>query len=1043
MAHTASGYDSSNPFVVYHLPAYVALQRWATGRTVVVVEPSGLDGPRRLRSAGARRVVVVGGSHNPETGIECVPSWNELPRTRGTIDLALCIERYAQLEAHQRHELLTEARARLGPPGVFAAWAPHGSQGIDFWTLEEEFRRRFRRVFMLAELPWRGVSLAPVLDDHQSAPQPSLGLDESLLDSIPTASHYLAIGTVGEPSASLLTDLTGQCLLVPVPGDATEESIDESREFIINARLEEELTRARAEAGAAKTRVGELEAEAGATSTLRDRIAELQARIDEQPQQAETVDPAVVSERDALRQEVEELQAELEEAQSRVTRGANDLTILTNSVRDLEQALDRATELAGQRASEVDAKADQLTELAAKLRASDAERASVAHQLELALTEREGARQLATRVEAELELSRRRLTKHEEQLAAKIDDTARFKTDAEVARSRAEQAEEQLTEARSREERLSASAAENAEQGRVLAEVAVDRDRLREELGRRSTQISELEDRLWTARDEVQKERLDNVRLSSDTERLRDQAERSRQAETDRAKDVQRLSAELHKLELERADLLGVVRSRKEDIERLQQEATALANETDEVAALHAELNARGRELGELTGKLESARGREQEAVALARKRESQLSEVGVELERLRTSAEEHSATASGLQGELDVKALEVEQLAASVSDLQSQLGAQRRVVSTSEGRKEDLQKDVERAVADREELRRKLRTREQELEDLVSAHESSGVEVYKLRRELEAAAQANEQLEEALGLQPGVEIDVIDESKWPEEARSELKRVKGQLAAQSRRHAEQLAARDAVTATESGVDSDRLRRLRLEIDVRGQEQEHMLSMLDSAEQRIWEMTDAADRNAARLAASLAQLERHKEELDETRDELEVTRKLLNAAQARALEQERLLASERAKLARVGADASNRGTIEETVDVLFADLDDTGGSMVDLGGGFPKPVPPIVDEPAVPTAVSDRSGSGSDVLQVGGGPRVVVEAIDGGSTDGEDPWERGVIAAPNANQRGTESGGTSPRNGDGAELPEGIATDGPSSHRAQSNKRGT
>ncbi len=79
-----------------------------------------------------------------------------------------------------------------------------------------------------------------------------------------------------------------------------------------------------------------------------------------------------------------------------------------------------------------------------------------------------------------------------------------------------------------------------------------------------------------------------------------------------------------------------------------------------------------------------------------------------------------------------------------------------------------------------------------------------------------------------------------------------------------------------------------------------------MLAQLDGAEQNIWEMTDASDRNAARLAASLAQLEKHKETVDSLLDELEVTRNLLAAEQARALEQERLLASERAKMARAG-----------------------------------------------------------------------------------------------------------------------------------------
>ncbi|KIG15541.1 hypothetical protein DB30_05479 [Enhygromyxa salina] len=109
-----------------------------------------------------------------------------------------------------------------------------------------------------------------------------------------------------------------------------------------------------------------------------------------------------------------------------------------------------------------------------------------------------------------------------------------------------------------------------------------------------------------------------------------------------------------------------------------------------------------------------------------------------------------------------------------------------------------------------------------------------------------------------------------------------------------------------------------------------------MLASLDSAEQKIWEMTDASDRNAARFAASLAQLEKHKETVDSLLDELEVTRNLLAAEQARALEQERMLASERAKMARAGIGAEGfpaSGNTSE--DDPFADFD--GEDLLDLG----------------------------------------------------------------------------------------------------------
>ena len=131
-----------------------------------------------------------------------------------------------------------------------------------------------------------------------------------------------------------------------------------------------------------------------------------------------------------------------------------------------------------------------------------------------------------------------------------------------------------------------------------------------------------------------------------------------------------------------------------------------------------------------------------------------------------------------------------------------------------------------------------------------------------------------------------------------------------------------------------------------------------MLVRLDEAEQRIWEMTDESDRNAARLAASLAELEKNKERLNETFEELEVTRNLLNAAQTRALEQERALSSERAKLARAGLDpggsvATAPGS-EGGVDRLFAELNPKRvGKVMDLAGGTSgKGHPPPTQESA-------------------------------------------------------------------------------------------
>jgi hypothetical protein len=185
-------------------------------------------------------------------------------------------------------------------------------------------------------------------------------------------------------------------------------------------------------------------------------------------------------------------------------------------------------------------------------------------------------------------------------------------------------------------------------------------------------------------------------------------------------------------------------------------------------------------------------------------------------------------------------------------------------------------------------------------------------------------------------------------------------------------------------------ADADAIRRLRLEVDLRAEEQEVLLGQLESAEQRIWEMTDASDRNAARLAAGLAQLERQREQLEEVIDELEVTRRLLSAAQARALEQERLLGAERAKLARagLGPEGFPVSTNPTSMEDLFGPA--AGPGLVDLASDErspgARPDGPIPGTPVlVPPALGAGSGAGGPI---GHGTGVVVEMLD----EDEDSW---------------------------------------------------
>lgn len=1079
---------------MHHLPAYVALERWAATRRVVVVAPTDAVGPRRLLAAGARGVIVVGGDLPPIPGTERYEGVPKIPAGDATVDMVACIEAYGSLDAADRRLLVREAYRVLRPGGIFAAWIRHPpgpDDAVDFWTLEEELSEVYERTYMVAQMPWRGFSLAPVLDQAQGGAQaegappsaPTLTLDEGLLETLPEASHYLAIAFRQRPSAKLVERLTAECLLVPLPEpeaapaplapalearaelDGLREELGQAR--VREATLTQQITSLQAEMREADAQARELEqsvdmqlqaardegqrhqARARALEQdlgrrvqalqgevaqarkrakaleegLEERVAMLRVQAEQSNARARGLEEQLAQVRDedlprqleSLRQQLqrsqaayEDTEAEREELQQQLRTKTTDITVLTGTVRDLEQSLARMSERVEARARELENQANARAELQQRYDGLAEERDRLEHQVQVAIAEREGSRQLAARVEAELEQLRRRHGDQAEALAIKAQEASRLAGELQALRERLQHQETMLDQTRSRAEELTATAAAGHEQGRMLAEVARDRDHMREELSKRATEIDRLDERLWEIREELQKEQLDAVRQAAELERLREQAERAREAEQARSREVEQLSKELRALEVEHAESLGALRSRDEEVARLRRDLAAMSSESADLASLRAELQARGRELADRDEQLQQARAREHDAVALAKRRELQLADAGVELERLHRAAEESLSLTAGLRSELDVRSLEAEQLAASMAAMQRQHEELRGERRKAEALAEQLQRRIEQEAAEQEALRRRLRSREQELEEVVSTNESSGAELYRLRRELEAAAQANEELEQALS-RPDVEEGptLLQEQQWPEEAIGEIRRLKGLLADTARRHMEQLSRVEALAGAAADgnaeVDRRRARMLELEVTVRAEEQEQLLGLLESAEQKIWEMTDASDRNAARLAAGLAQLEKHKEQIDELHDELEVSRNLLAAAQARSLEQERLLASERAKLARAGIGPDGlpplpRGADPgQEVDDLFADLDTSSGGtneMMDLEG--PRAVAPSrtspprvaslpVAEPGAPRGqVADRAGSKASPGASRSSSRMVIEALEDG-----------------------------------------------------------
>jgi predicted nucleic acid-binding Zn-ribbon protein len=406
---------------------------------------------------------------------------------------------------------------------------------------------------------------------------------------------------------------------------------------------------------------------------------------------------------------------------------------------------------------------------------------------------------------------------------------------------------------------------EGVEAVRAGADIARDRDRLRDELARRTSELEAIEERVWRAEEAAQKERIENVRLVTEVDRLREQLERSRGVELERLRELEAQGQELRRLELAHAE-----------------HASASGEPPAQVVS-------EGPERGDSAALKEMA-AREHASAELARRRERELVDAAETIAQLRRSVDEYAAVAANLRGELVVVQVEVEQLQATVPGLHQQLAELRAKLRGRDEEAGALQQKLEAASAEQEHLRQRLRDRLRELEGLRGQQAALSEEAVGLRVELELCRQAMSLYEATTrGDQP---IEVL----------------RAELAAQSRRFAEEQGRLELRLQQTLAVEATRSRRALLEASVRADEQEHLLYRLDGCEQRIWEMNDAADRNAARVAASLAQYQKLREQLEDLVHELEMTRGLLADAEAQVMELERGVASERARSSRRGGE---------------------------------------------------------------------------------------------------------------------------------------
>ncbi len=894
---------------VSYLPAYVALERWWLAKRVAIVSPQQPEGPRRLAAAGTGRVLVLGAPMEASPGVEVwagpLPSPLRLPLRDASVDAVLCIEAYAGLTAGDRAALVSEARRVLRPKGVLALWC------TDLPATEALLRPAFLEIAALAQLRWSGISLAPVGPAGANA----LRLVEDLLAAAPSAGPYLVLASTSE-----LGPLVHECVLVATGSESPGARVASGSADPLAASSTPIL---------AQPAVGNAAASAETSEPV---VAASVSASPASPSPAARRDPARTT-------DLSRMFSEPEPEPASPSRAATSAIPLATMFTELAITPDSAAAKLASPISELVTAA--LTPPVAPRGEPEVELEQLREQVAGLQRERDGMRERAAHLTqelrhahaqaidagAELHELRRRV---EGQRAALEDGLLPLLPDAAVI-------DENAALTRVLVEGVAPIVTPEAQ--RPTADVAIDRDRLREELTRRTADLQALETRLWQSEEEVQRERLENVRLVTDVDRLREQVDRSRVVEHERMQELERLGHELRRIELAYAELQGLYTTGDHRLRELEA-SIERGDDPPEQVELEAEVR-------ELKGERDQAQALERAAVDQARRRERELAEAGRTIRELRRSVEEHASVAANLRGELAVIQVEVEQFNVAVPALQERLRDHQRKILEREEEAGELQRRLEESVAEQQELRQRLRRYKQDLEIAVSARETLEVDLDRLRGEVDAKRRSVEQLQQLVALGAGTGLGTADDH--------ELQALRALLAQQTSEHADRMAQQDQQQRLLVELQREKMARIQLEATIRAEEQEYLLYQLDTAEQRIWEMTDATDRSAARLAAGLAQLDKQKEQYEDLIDQLEVSRTLLAEAQDQIVELERQMASDKAKLARltlvepglrieveVEDDPDNSG-----FDVLVVDREDDEESTTEVA-------PPIQHDPSWP-----------------------------------------------------------------------------------------
>ncbi|MCC6747700.1 MAG: hypothetical protein IT371_08590 [Deltaproteobacteria bacterium] len=923
-----------------HLPIYLLAEPLVHDRRVLEVGARDERGTVLLARGRPRSLTTwePGGGEALRGAERLRADGPPLPLPAGSVDVVIAPDLFERWPA-LRERWMDELERLLAPAGILLVVAPNperrgsepvGPDALSYWELVELVRGRFPEVATLGQAAFVGVTVS-YLDPPLAAQR--LSVRDELSGEPEEAGHFAVLASrlpLPELTRYALVALPAESVVAPDPPDGSSVSDEDERarerEQVTRLRaelkqheaelaglagraarlhrLEEELTEARGVARAAQVHESQVAREQGRLkgqvelalaqhAALEQALAEARRvgmDAGRRAQEAESAATELALERDRTRRQLDELlrsQLELGEELEHLRRERREVGDSADEARRtadeagrqaerLSQELRRVVEEAGalrDRFSALLVERDRLRETAM----AEEERCERAEAARLAMQEERGA--LVERVahlSAELAEVRDRRERLQAEFTSRVEIASQREEELRHLRARIEELGRELDAARGQSADLHARVGQWTERGKLLSEVAQERDRLRGELTKRLTELREAEARAIEAV-------ADQRTLGLRAEVAEQQLQSARGELGARVERETQVAGRAMELEAAVGQLRGQLRAREEELGRLKQQTDELFARGAVAADLQGELRARGEQIDALDRELSGARQRCEELTAqlraqaeeaerfrraeatardeLAVEREARAavegSAQGAAAENARSREELNAARAASAEREAQLGALEVRLLEADAE------------LKQVRGRHAELERELERRQRTEEHLRAQLDVGRTQLEALageVAAARAALVQRDELVSELQGDGQQRSsalvELQASLG---EARQEIVD-----------LQRGHEQQIASLRRDLEGLETRSAEAA----------RRRELEIEVRSAELEVALRQLEALEGQIWLTSDEASRNAAQVAAVVAEMQNERVLHATVRAELEA----LGQEQARGQE---------------------------------------------------------------------------------------------------------------------------------------------------------